>query len=374
MDWELLFIVLLSVGAIQGIVLGVLLLRATQHNRYANKVLAVLLFFLSYQLVVEILAAVGTLHTGTVLYHLFLEYNWVYGPLIFFYVVSFLNPEWRLGKKDWPHLIPFIIEFCVGNFVKTQNLFWDGTAESLSWLGLKGYVLWIQTPIQEVVGAGLIIGYSWFAFKKVRTVAIEYPAFSEKLRWIRTLLYIYVVVAVLVTGWGIVDYFFFDYAFNPTYIYPAYISISILTYILGLLGFMHRNDSFTSRMGSRKSTTGEWDSILDAFEKVIVNHQLYKNPRLSLSEVAETLRVKPYQLTEALNGGKGVPFKEYINECRVNEVLRLMRDPEYQQYTLTAIAFEAGFNSKATFNRTFKKVTGKSPSAVKSSLVPDSTK
>lgn len=369
MDWDLLFIVLLSVGAIQGALLGLILLRATQYNTYANRILSILLFFLSYQLTTEILASVGVLHTGTFLYHLFLEYNWVYGALIFFYVISFLNPRWRLTRKDWPHLIPIVIEFCISNFVKTQNLFWDGTLESLSPAGVWAYIIWVQTPMQEVVGSMLVIGYSFVAMMRIKEANGTYPGFISKLDWIRILLGLYVFVAIAVAGWSLVDYWFFDYAFNPSYVYPSYISISVLTYVLGLLGFMHRNDSYTARAAGKKHVDGELSRTLTSFEQVVKEQQLFRNPTLSLAEVAESIGVKPYQLTEALNGINGTSFKEYINACRVEEVMRLMNEPDYQQYTLTAIAFEAGFNSKATFNRIFKKVTGKSPSEAKKQLV-----
>ena len=368
MDWELLFIVLLAVGAIQGIVLGLLLLRARQYNGFANRILAILLFFLSYQLSSEILMAVGVIHAGTFLYHFFLEYNWVYGALVFFYVTGFLNPHWRIRKTDWLHFVPIAVEFCISNFIKTQNFFWDGTRESLSWLGLWGYVIWVQTPIQEVVGAGLVIGYSWFALSRIQNVTLRYPGFATKLTWIQVLLRLYIAVALGVAGWSMIDFLFFDYAFNPSYIYPSYISISILTYAFGLLGFMHRNDSFASRAVNKKYAGGELESILSSFEEAVKEKQLYLNPKLSLADVADSMDVKPYQLTEALNGIKGISFKEYINACRVEEVLRLMKNQAYQQYTLTAIAFEAGFNSKATFNRIFRKATGKSPSEVKDEM------
>ncbi len=50
-----------------------------------------------------------------------------------------------------------------------------------------------------------------------------------------------------------------------------------------------------------------------------------------------------------------------MNEYRVNEFIERIQLPENKHLTLLGIAFDAGFNSKATFNRAFKKFTGKSP-------------
>jgi AraC-like DNA-binding protein len=57
-----------------------------------------------------------------------------------------------------------------------------------------------------------------------------------------------------------------------------------------------------------------------------------------------------------------VNFLDFVNRYRVGEAQRLLQDEENDQYTLLAVAKEAGFNSKAPFNRAFKKYTGMSPS------------
>jgi AraC-like DNA-binding protein len=55
-------------------------------------------------------------------------------------------------------------------------------------------------------------------------------------------------------------------------------------------------------------------------------------------------------------------FYDYINAQRVEAFIRLVAEPQYRRYTLLALAFQCGFNSKSSFNRNFKKVMGDSPS------------
>jgi AraC-like DNA-binding protein len=50
-----------------------------------------------------------------------------------------------------------------------------------------------------------------------------------------------------------------------------------------------------------------------------------------------------------------------MNTYRVEEVKRRINTPSSHHLTLTSIAFESGFNSKATFNRVFKQQTGLTP-------------
>jgi AraC-like DNA-binding protein len=64
-------------------------------------------------------------------------------------------------------------------------------------------------------------------------------------------------------------------------------------------------------------------------------------------------------LSFAINNGFGKNFNDFINELRIEEVKSRME--RSGDAGLLAIAFESGFNSKATFNRAFKKFTGLTP-------------
>ena len=95
--------------------------------------------------------------------------------------------------------------------------------------------------------------------------------------------------------------------------------------------------------------------------KSIKEDALYKNPELTVGDLANHLGVKPYLVTKALSTSMQTKFTDYINEHRFQELQRLLSQPDNNKYTLLSLAFEAGFNSKASFNRTVKKITGTSP-------------
>ena len=75
------------------------------------------------------------------------------------------------------------------------------------------------------------------------------------------------------------------------------------------------------------------------------------------------------ELSEAINSGVGKNFNDFVNSYRVKEVEQMLQDGKQEQLSLLGIALECGFNSKATFNRVFKKMTGQSPSQYVSSLL-----
>ena len=63
-----------------------------------------------------------------------------------------------------------------------------------------------------------------------------------------------------------------------------------------------------------------------------------------------------------INEREGKKFYDYVNGLRVDEFKRVVRVPGSEKLTLFALAQQCGFNSKSSFNRYFKKVTGQSPS------------
>lgn len=88
----------------------------------------------------------------------------------------------------------------------------------------------------------------------------------------------------------------------------------------------------------------------------------FLNPELTIAELAEALSVHPNHLSQVINSQESKTFYDFVNTWRINEFKRVAALPENHRYTLLALAFECGFNSKTAFYRNFKNVTGQSPS------------
>lgn len=91
------------------------------------------------------------------------------------------------------------------------------------------------------------------------------------------------------------------------------------------------------------------------------DEKIYEEPELTLSLLAKKLQTNTSVLSRVINQGFGSSFNDFINACRINAVKEKLQAGEQQTQTLLGIAFDCGFNSKATFNRAFKKATGLSP-------------
>jgi len=94
----------------------------------------------------------------------------------------------------------------------------------------------------------------------------------------------------------------------------------------------------------------------------------YLNPDLNLSDLAKKLDLTRAQLSETINSGFNQNFNDFVNSYRVEAFQNMLKEGKHQQLSLLGIAFECGFNSKATFNRVFKKLTSNSPTQYLKSL------
>lgn len=354
-----LFLTILVVGAVQGIVLGVLLWRGDTRRNSANRWLAAILFFIAYRLLTIILRHLGVISVDQISYHLFLEYNWIYGALLFLYVRAYVKPGLAWKKSDYLHFAPVGLQFLISNFIKTQNFFWDGSRESLSWAGYYGYITWVQTPLMHVVAFGLVVFYALQSRKMLRNTSADIP-------WLHNLLTAFLIAGLILPVLAITDYLFFNYAFNPFYIYPLYIVMALLLYWLGLAGFIHRDDPLPKAPDQAQRV--QWTDIIDRLDRKMKTGKLFLQPELGIEDVADAIGEKPYRISQALNRLLEKSFTDYLNELRVAEFRRLLSSEAHQAYSLLALGYEAGFNSKSSFYRAVRKITGKSPSELRAMI------
>lgn len=111
-----------------------------------------------------------------------------------------------------------------------------------------------------------------------------------------------------------------------------------------------------------KELTQESILLMQELDQLMHSKQLYLNKRLNKAQLSSELRLSELQLTQLLKEHKQKGFPEYVNCYRIEAVKLKMEEPRYRDYTLWAIGEECGFNSKTSFYRVFKDVTGSTPS------------
>jgi len=143
------------------------------------------------------------------------------------------------------------------------------------------------------------------------------------------------------------------------------LTFSVVFYVLTFF-FLAKRDrdsifqNIPTKYAQKKIHPSEAQSLKKRLAQLMKNEQLYKNPNLKLEELSSRLKISHHKLSQLLNDNIGESFNSYINQKRVEHAIQLLKNNKV--FTLEAIGYESGFNSKSGFYATFKKITGYTPS------------
>ncbi|MGE0556052.1 MAG: helix-turn-helix domain-containing protein [Gemmatimonadales bacterium] len=112
----------------------------------------------------------------------------------------------------------------------------------------------------------------------------------------------------------------------------------------------------TSPLDQRKKDDG-----LTRLARVMEERAPHRDPNLTLDELARLVGLPPNHLSQLLNEAVGLSFYDFLSRYRVEAAKLLLADPASAHRTVLAIGHAAGFNSKSSFNRAFKRLTGFTP-------------
>ena len=87
----------------------------------------------------------------------------------------------------------------------------------------------------------------------------------------------------------------------------------------------------------------------------------FLNPQVSLADLSEKLSVSTKHLSQVINQSFNKSFFDFINTYRIKEVQQILKESKDDKMTVLEAMYEAGFNSKSSFNTAFKKETGQTP-------------
>ena len=154
--------------------------------------------------------------------------------------------------------------------------------------------------------------------------------------------------------------------------YFLWTAISLIIYWMGHQGiYTHgiNNDRKKIRASGHKITPYSIkeklktpNEISIALQTLLVEQKRFLDSNLSLETLAHKLQISKSHLSRIVNNELGSTFTDYINTLRVEEAKSYLQNPDFSKYTIVAIGLEAGFSSKTTFNTTFKKIAGLTPS------------
>ncbi len=383
---------LLLITFSQGLIYSVLLLKkAIQTNNKPNYWLSIFVFLCSLFVAPWMLGFAGWYDNQPnrdFMFYVPFQHLFFIGPVLFFYIQSLLNPSFKLNKKQFLHLIPGIIYFIYNLLIFVYDklilgkyyFYEDGTDKDFDeWYQYTGFVSMVIY---------LVLSIKYYSNYRKLIVQITSNADAVLFGWIRKYLFAFLAMILLKIFTEIFFTIFPEYT-NYVGGWWFYLLYSLILYYIAITGYanatetkigfemsvfdtkpvflLNENQVANDNVIEIKNTdlkpeiSPEIEIWKTKIEALIQSEKLYQNPELSLTEIAKKLESNSNIISRAINQGFAMNFNDFINNYRIEAVKDMFENGEHKKSTLIGIAYDCGFNSKATFNRAFKKNTNLSP-------------
>jgi AraC-like DNA-binding protein len=106
-------------------------------------------------------------------------------------------------------------------------------------------------------------------------------------------------------------------------------------------------------------------------ERLMRTERAYRSPDLTVASLAQGCGVPEYRLRDLIHRRLGYRnFAAFVNDHRLQEVERRLRDPADDRLPILTLALDAGFGSIGPFNRLFRERHAMTPSAYRQRCEP----
>lgn len=370
---------LLLIFFFNGIVFSFLLLKkGIQNNNNANKWLSFLLFLCAMYIAPYMLGYAGWYSrkvTREILYFIPFMQVLLIGPVIFFYTKSLLNSTFKISKKEYYHFIPALIYlvyslivFITDKLILDEFYFYaDGRDKDMAnWYQIAGIISMVYYLIASLK-----------FYKNYKKLVFDKVSFADSIlfEWIPNFLIAFLSIVVLRVllfllnpEWGNFGNQFWHYiAFSIVVLYVSVngyanaVKMSFLNDVNSESINVYQESDEDYKTKQDNTNLEEIEFWKDKILHLVENEKVFKNPTLTLSDLSKLLNTNTKNISKSINSGFDMNFNDFINHYRIEAVKEKLQKEEHKTSTLLGIAFDCGFNSKATFNRAFKKSTDLSP-------------
>ena len=348
--------ILLSIGTAHGLVLAALLLRAPAH-RTANRLLALLVTLVALRVLPYIIGFAGFYDVWPWLSFMPYEWSLAIGPVTWLYMHVICTGA--LPRRWAWHLAPGAVQGAYYSAIFVQPLAFKNAWDTF---GHVPYVVPVETA-WSLLSLVIYVGLAWRTQARYQRWLDTALSNREEFRldWPRRFL---IACSVTVAIWGASSLYevvvggltYFDR-------FPLYIWFSLLVYGLGLGGLRSADLAYPrpwTLVEPEAPPAADWRDLGRRFDAAVRAAGWWRDPELTAPKLANLLATNTTYLSRALNDGLGINFNEFINRIRVEAVQAELRSQSVDRDIL-GVALDAGFSSKASFNRVFKRYTSVTP-------------
>lgn len=337
-----------ALGAFNGLILGVYFLFLFRKRNLSSFFLGCLLLALSIRIGKSVFA-----YFNPALPKIYLQIGlsacFLIGPALFYFIKSTLQQTVK-APKSWKIQIGILLTIIVVTGVlvpyASYPQIWN------TYFAKIIYAFWLAYIIS-----------SGFQLRALISNLIRKNNVKSAEKWILAIFSANVIVFI-----SFAMALFFGRFYN-TYFGGALIFSFVLYSMVFMYLLKGKEDPFAinvNKTAIKKVGVDEAAASLQKLDQIMAHEELFKNPNLTLGELAKAVHITPHLLSQILNDHVGKNFTSYINAFRINKACNMFE--ANRPFSLEAIGYEVGFNSKSTFYTSFKKIKGTTPLAYKAKL------
>lgn len=362
---------IILLGIIQGYFLAIVLFNNRNGNYEANRYLAMLLCAFSTGIFNIFLLQTG-LHFILYCTSKFSAFIiLLFGPFFFFYVRTLIFQVSHLQLHDWFHFTPALLAFI--RFIPyyfaenaTKNAF------ILSPINIKSFrpehYEYLVIIIASQIHLWIYLFVVLHLLKQYQQRVKDYYSNIEQhnLNWIRFFISVFATVYIVFL---MVSILLLKYNYKISFNILG-VTVSLAIFIMGYHGLKQTPIITIAPSKPLKQESAELSpdfiqSLTTQLNALMNEEKLFTDPELNLDDLAKKLNISRNFLSQFINEYLQTNFYDYINGLRVEEMKRLLLNTDKGYMTIYALATEAGFNAKSTYNRIFKRITGMTPTEFK---------
>lgn len=310
----------------------------------------------------------------------------LHGPMLYLYTASITN-QLTSNKKLWiAHFLPSLFAF-----IMLSSFFWLTKEDKmLVYLNRgQGYEIELLIIKYAIILSGITyIIWIFYLLEMHKKNIVNNFSYEENinLKWLKYLIYGLGTVWLIVIAQAVNKKSYNDYIFGVVVLIIVMIGyFGIKQGRIFSLTITHLNSNENNLAENYESTilfqhevdenvflkkkylksglseAASYD-LYQRLQILIQTEKTFKEPELSLTALSDKLNTNPNYLSQVINEKEQKTFYDYINYLRVTEFINQIQNPDNDKFTILSIAFDCGFNSKSSFNKNFKKVTGQTPS------------
>lgn len=355
--------IIIFYGALQGLILAFSINRIKDRNQQANRLLAFFILLISLVLFSRLVYEKGVTIWQT-WPHLFLLPDlpmFLYGPIFYFYIKKLLLKPAKKYKYWWLHFIPFATHLFILSYycLESRAVYLNRIIHGNLWE--VPYAAWASS-----IHIALYLGWSYTIFRRYLEQVPAKLSHQPQLTYLKIffllaslcwLTWLYSNLADLFSH--IPEILVFNY-------HLSWVALSFITFMLSYYA-MGQQEVFKVRLQNEKYagsglTHKQLEVLEQQLQEIMKTAKPFLNSTLTRQQLATQLGIHPKDLSRVINERFSMNFFDYINSHRIKEFQRIAGQKKYQHLNLLGMALEAGFNSKTTFNTSFKKFTGMTPS------------